>query len=54
MEKVTDFKYLGHTTNLKDTTKEEIHGRIRVAWSWFGKNMKTPQDRQLPISLKNK
>ena len=36
--KVTEFKYLGQTTHLKDTTKEEIYGRIRVAWSCFGKN----------------
>ena len=37
IEKVTEFKYLGQTTHLKDTTKEETHARIRVAWSCFGK-----------------
>ena len=56
IEKVTEFKYLGQTTHLKNTTKEEIHARIRAAWSCFGK--KNPkeilQDRQLPISLKKK
>ena len=27
---MTDFNYLGQTTNLKDTTKEEIYARINV------------------------
>ena len=52
IEKVTEFKYLGQTTHLKDTTKEEIYARIRAAWSCFGKNKEMLQDRQLPISLK--
>ena len=51
-EKVTEFKYLGHTTHLKDTTKEEFYARIRAAWSSFGKNKEILQDRQLPISLR--
>ena len=33
IENVTEFKYLGQTTHLKDTTKEEIYARIRAAWS---------------------
>ena len=37
IEKVTEFKYLGQITHLKDTTKEEIYARIRAAWSCFGK-----------------
>ena len=52
IEKVTEFKYLGQTTHLKDTTKEEIYARIRAAWSCFGKNKEILQDNQLPISLK--
>ena len=36
-EKVTEFKYLGQTTHLTDTTKEEIYARIRAVWSCFGK-----------------
>ena len=51
-EKVTEFIYLGQTTHLKDTTKEEIYARIRAAWSCFGKNKQILQDKQLPISLK--
>ena len=54
IEKVTEFRYLGQTTHLKDTTKEEIYARIRAAWSCFGKNNNKEilQDKQLPISLK--
>ena len=52
IEKVTEFKYLGQTTHLKDTTKKEIYARIRAAWSCFGKNKEILQDKQLPISLK--
>ena len=37
IEKVTEFKYLGQTSHLKDTTKEEICARIRAAWICFGK-----------------
>ena len=33
--KVTKFEYLGQTTHLKDTTKEEICSRIKAAWSRF-------------------
>ena len=65
IEKVTEFKYLGQTTHLKGTTKEEFYARIRAAWSCFGRKWNTPgseqrgavleenngipQDRQLPI-----
>ena len=52
IEKVTEFKYLGQTTHLKDTTKAEIYARIRAGWSCFGKNKEILQDKQLPISLK--
>ena len=51
IEKVTEFKYLGQTTHLKDITKE-IYARIRVAWSCFVKTKEILQDRQFPISLK--
>ena len=37
IEKVTEFKYLGQNTHLKDTTKEEIYSRIRAEWSCFRK-----------------
>ena len=51
-KKVTEFKYLGEITHLKDTTKEEMCARIRAAWSCYGKNKEILQGRQLPISLK--
>ena len=51
---MTKFKYLGQTTHVKDTPKEEINARIRAAWSSFGENKGIVQDRQFPISLKNK
>ena len=45
IEKVTEFKYLGQTTHLKDTTKEEIYARIRAAWNCFGKNKEILQEQ---------
>ena len=36
LKKVTEFKYLGQNTHLKDTTKE-IYASIRAVWSCFGK-----------------
>ena len=51
IEKVTEFKYLGQNTHLKDTAKEEIYARIRAAWSSFGKSKEIHRDRQLPSSL---
>ena len=30
IEKVTEFKYLGQSTHLKDNTKEEIYAKIRA------------------------
>ena len=55
IEKVTEFKYLGQTTHLKDTTKEEIDARIRAAWSCFGKKTrKYSRISNSPFHLKNK
>ena len=54
IEKVTEFKYLGQTTHLKDTTKKEIYARIRAAWSCFGKKRKNSRINNPPFHLKNK
>ena len=35
IENVADFKYLGQTTHLIDTTKEEVYASIRAEWSFF-------------------
>ncbi|GFN77359.1 endonuclease-reverse transcriptase [Plakobranchus ocellatus] len=52
IEKVESYKYLGQTTYLKDTTKEEITCRIRAGWSCFGRNREIFLDDKMPISLK--
>ena len=52
IEEVTNYKYLGQTTYLKDTTKEEVTCRIRAGWSCFGKNREIFQDDKMPLSLK--
>ena len=54
IEKVTEFKYVGQTTHLKDTTKEEIYTRIRAAWSCFGQKRKYSRINNSPFHLKNK
>ncbi|GFO50048.1 endonuclease-reverse transcriptase [Plakobranchus ocellatus] len=52
VEKVESYKYLGQTTYLKDTRKEEVTCRIRAGWSCFGRNREIFLDDKLPISLK--
>ena len=55
IEKVTEFKYLGQNTHLKDSTKEEIYARIRAAWSCFGKKVrKNSKIDNSPYHPKNK
>ncbi|KAK3803056.1 hypothetical protein RRG08_027978 [Elysia crispata] len=52
IEKVNSYKYLGQTTHLKETTKEEVTCRIRAGWSCFGRNKEIFQDEKMPLSLK--
>ena len=52
IEKVDSYKYLGQTTWLQDTTKEEVTCRIRAGWSCFGRNREIFLDENLPMSLK--
>ena len=52
IEKVEHYKYLGQTTYLGETTKEEIKCRIRTGWSCFGRNREVFLDEKLPISLR--
>ena len=52
IEQVKDYKYLGQTTHLKDTTKEEVACRIRAGWSCFGRNREIFLDEKMPLSLK--
>ena len=46
------YKYLGQTTYLKETTKEEINCRIRTGWGCFGRNREVFLDEKLPMSLR--
>ena len=55
VEKVTEFKYLGQTPHLKDTTKEEIYARIRAAWGCFWrKTRKCSKTDNSPYNSKNR
>ena len=49
---MTEFKYIGESTHLKDTTREEIHVRIREAWSCFGEKRKYSKINNSPFHLK--
>ena len=52
IEKVEHYKYLGQTTYLRETTKEEIKCRIRTGWSCFGRNREVFLDEKLPMYLR--
>ena len=54
IEEVTNYKYLGQTTYLKDTTKEEVTCRIRAGWSCFGKIEKFSKTIKCRFPLKDR
>ena len=57
IEKVTEFKYLGQTTHLKDTTKEEIYARSAESeqgGAVLEKTRKYSKINNSPFHLKNK
>ena len=54
IEKVTNYKYLGQTTAMEKSTKQEVSIRIKAGWSVFGKYSEIFLDRHLPMSLKRK
>ena len=54
MEKVANYKYLGQTIAMKNSTKQEVLIRIKVGWSVFGKYREIFLNRHLPMSLKRK
>ena len=56
IEKVTNYnyKYLGQTIAMKNSTKQEVSTRIKVGWGVFGKYREVFLDRHLPMSLKRK
>ena len=54
IEKVTNYKYLGQTIAMENSTKREVSIRIKAGWSVFGKYIEIFIDRRLPMSLKRK
>ena len=49
---MTEFKYLGQNTHVKDTTKKKCTPGSEQREAVLEKNKEILQDRQLPISLK--
>ena len=54
IEKVTNYKYLGQTIAIENSTKQEVSIRIKTGLSVFGKYREIFLDRHLPMSLKRK
>ena len=54
IEKVTNYKRLGPTISMENSTKQEISIRIKAGWSVFGKYREIFLDIHLPMSLKRK
>ena len=53
-EKVTNYKYLGQTIAVENSTKQEVSIRIKAGWSVFGKYREIFLDRHIPMSLERK
>ena len=53
-EKVTNYKYLGQTIPMENSTTQEVSIRIKAGWSAFGKYREIFLDRHLPMSFKRK
>ena len=54
IDKVTNYKYLGQTIAMENSTKQEVSIGIKVGWNVFGKYREIFLDRHLPMSLKRK
>ena len=54
IEKVTNYKYLGQTIVMENSTKQEVSIRIKAGWSVFGKYREIFLDRHLLMSLKRR
>ena len=54
IEKVTNYKYVGQTIAMENSSKQEVSIRIKVGWSVFGKYREIFLDRHLPMSVKGK
>ena len=54
IEKVINYKYLGQTIAMENSTKQEVSIRIKAGWSVFVKYREIFLDRHLPMSLKER
>ena len=54
LEKVEEYKYLGQTLKMVDTTKEEVLLRIKAGWMNFGRHKHMLTDKNIPMSLRKK
>ena len=54
IEKVNEYKYLGQTIAMEDTTPNEVKARIRSSWSTFGRYKCIFTNKELPMCLKRK
>ena len=54
IETVTNYKHLGQTIAMENSTKREVSIRIKAGWSVFGKYREIFLDRHLPMSLERK
>ena len=52
IEEVTDYKYLGQTIVMENTTRPEVSIRIIPGWSDLGKYREVFLDSRLPMSKK--
>ena len=52
IENVTNYKHLGQTLAMENSTKQEVSIRIKAGWSVLGKYRELFLDRHLPVSLK--
>ena len=54
IEKVTNYKYLGQTIAMENSTKQEVSIRIKAGWTVFGKYREIFLGRYFPMSLNRK
>ena len=54
IEKVTNYKYLGQTIAMENSTKQKVSIRIKAGWSVFRKYREIFLDRHRPMSLKTR
>ena len=54
IEKVEFYTYLGKEIRMEDTTKEEVHRKIKTGWSCFAMNKDILCERSIPMSLRRR